>query len=74
MGWKREGIVSREKVDKEKEENVGLFFVGCDVVNGFGDRDGVEDFLEHWQFLLKYGKIHKSVISERCKSVDSKRQ
>lgn len=35
-------------MEKEKEENVGLFFVGCDVVDGFGDRDGVEDFFEHW--------------------------
>ena len=67
-------IVRRENGRGTKEENVGLFFVGCDVVDGFGDRDGAEDFFEHWQFLLKDGEIDKPVISERCKSGDSKRQ
>ena len=42
-----ECIVRIEKVGGEKEKNVGLFFAGGDVVDGFGDGGDEEDFGEH---------------------------
>lgn len=40
-------IVRREKGRGTKEKNVGLFFAGGDVADGFGDGGDEEDFGEH---------------------------